>query len=103
MWIKRRFAYKNGRRLAVLRPLDPALALRLVAEARALPEAAQSDAFRAVITKQAYRFVGFLSSSSKPDVLDKYKRVVGTPEMGDSFVNEDDLATFVPVEEGEST
>lgn len=81
---KGKFVYRDGHRLAVVRPSDPDKALR---DARALLGARGAEAgaaFEALLWAQPFRYVGL--AGTKQELLDTAGIVVGKLEPGDSFV-----------------
>lgn len=85
----RKFAIKDGHRLAVLRPRDPALALALTAEWKA--RGGGREGFNKILTEQPYTYCGLLAAGGKK-ILDPAGMVVGAIKIGDSFISESDLA-----------
>ena len=73
---------KDGVRVAVLRPQDPAKAL---ARAREIQGTNDKAAFDAILTEQPYTFAGILGT--RGTVLDDDGNVIGSLVSGDSFAN----------------
>lgn len=87
--MKHPFLIKDGDKLAVMRPKDPQLALKLAYAALEIEDkVAQSEAFQNVLNAQPYSFVGLMSTAGKPDkkLLDEDGWAIGTVRPGDSFV-----------------
>lgn len=89
--MKYQFAMRDGDRIAVLRPDDPQLALRLAQEALdeqedKSPEERERQ-FQAILEAQPYRFVGCMATTGKPHpkLLDANGWPVGHVRPGDSF------------------
>ena len=83
---------KNGERMVVIRPHDPALAIRLAEEALREND---NEKFQAITQAQDYKFAGYLSESSPgtpPVIVDDHGRVVEAVQKGDSFVSESAIA-----------
>jgi hypothetical protein len=85
---------KYGKTLAVIRPLDPALALRLVSEIpEGTPHEEAEKRFDAILEAQPYRFIGLAAKPNgggppfilHPRTLDRIDCV----NPGDSFVDYD--------------
>jgi hypothetical protein len=69
--MKRPFLIKDGDKLAVMRPKDPQLALRLAQAAMEIEnDDAREKAFQDVLNAQPYTFVGLISTDGKPDKKD---------------------------------
>jgi hypothetical protein len=87
--VKHPFVIKDGDKLAVLRPKDPQLALKLAYAAMEIEDTdAQNKAFQEVLNAQPYSFVGLMSTVGKPDrkLLDEDGWAIGKVRPGDSFV-----------------
>jgi hypothetical protein len=87
--MKRPFLIKDGDKLAVMRPKDPQLALRLAQAAMEIEnDDAREKAFQDVLNAQPYTFVGLISTDGKPDkkLLDEDGWPIGRVKAGDSFV-----------------
>jgi len=86
--VKYPFAIQNGDKVAVLRPQDPQLALRLAYAALEIEDDAEREkAFQAVLSAQPYSFVGLMSTAGKPEkrLLDEDGWSIGSLRPGDSF------------------
>ena len=86
--MKHQFLIKDGGKLAVLRPKDPALALQLARAALEIEDdAAREKAFQEVLNAQPYSFVGLMSTAGKPEkkLLDEDGWAIGSLRPGDSF------------------
>ncbi len=87
---------KGGSKMAILRPLDPALALRMVDEIpNGLAHEEADKRFNAILDAQPYRFIGMAKKPAPGDqgagiILEPatLKRI-GTMQPGDSFVDYD--------------
>jgi hypothetical protein len=83
---------KDGHRLAVLRPVDPKVAERVLAEAEAQIGKGDQAAFDAILNDGENRiFVGVLGHGARaldPETLAD----LGPLQPGDSFIKYDDLA-----------
>lgn len=82
----------EGKALAIIRPLDPALALKLVDEIpKGIPHEEAERRFHAILETQPYRFMGLAARATgggAPAILDpKTLKRIGTIEPGDSFVD----------------
>lgn len=97
-----KFAYRDNARIAVLRPTNAKLALKIARKAKTQ---AQLDS---VFEKCGpYIFVGFLREqppgSKTVAVLDGVSgEVVDTMQPGDSLLHEDDLAKFKVLKKAEA-
>ena len=94
--MKGKFVQRNGGLVAVIRPADPALALRLTAEWKVRVESGayptaeeQEEAFREILEHQPYQFIGLQGKSDR--VLDKAGNRLGKIKPGDSFVSFEQL------------
>lgn len=76
------FLIKKGHRLAVLRPKDPALALRLTEEFKAT--GGSKKEFDRILKAQSYTFVGF--AGQKGVLLNEKGAALGRLEQGDSLI-----------------
>jgi len=90
------FAIKHGDKLAVLRPDDPQLALKLAYAASEIEdEEAGQKAFREILTSQPYTFVGLLAQAGRGGstvrLLDEAGWSIGSLRPGDSFVPYSDI------------
>jgi hypothetical protein len=86
--MKHPFLIKDGDKLAVLRPKDPQLALKLAYAAAEIEDDGEREkAFQAVLTAQPYSFVGLMSMAGKPEkkLLDEDGWSIGSLRPGDSF------------------
>jgi hypothetical protein len=86
--MKHQFLIKDGDKLAVLRPKDPQLALKLAYAAMEIADDAEREkAFHEVLNAQPYSFVGLMSTAGKPDkkLLDEDGWAIGSLRPGDSF------------------
>lgn len=93
--MKHPFLIKDGGKLAVLRPNDPQMALRILRDVQLIedPEA-QAVAFQEMLASQPYTFVGLASSVTKGGaarLLDEDGWAVGTVRPGDSFAPYGDI------------
>jgi hypothetical protein len=82
------FSIQNGDKVAVLRPKDPQLALKLAYAAVEIEDdIAREKAFQEVLNAQPYSFVGLMSTAGKPDkkLLDEDGWAIGSMRPGDSF------------------
>ena len=96
------FVYKNGSRLAVLRPTSEEEAKRSMSEALRIKKEADAGTlspeeverqFNEIIQGRQFVFVGFLGKR-KGTLLDKRGKTIGETKAGDSFVLESDLKKF---------
>lgn len=90
------FAIQNGDKVAVLRPKDPQLALKLAYEALEIADDAEREkAFQQVLHAQPYTFVGLMSTAGKPEkkLLDEDGWSIGSLRPGDSFAPYEDILT----------
>jgi hypothetical protein len=87
---------RNGKRMAIIRPLDPDLALRLVNEIpNGTPHEEAEKRFNAVLDAQPYKFIGMATKPQPGDLGPPYilhpqtgKRI-DRVQPGDSFVDYD--------------
>lgn len=86
-----KFVWKDGDRLAVLRPDDPELSIseakRIQSESEAgtlSPEEMERQ-FSAILQKQRFTYVGILGTKDA-EVLDDDGKKIGKCEPGDSFI-----------------
>ena len=99
----------DGKRMAIIRPLDPALALRLVSEiADGTPHEESIRRFDDILTAQPYRFIGLAAhpqGNSPPWILHpETRKRIGKVEPGDSFVDYDTMAQgFVKIDDPTKT
>lgn len=97
--MKRRFMMRDGKIMAVLRPQDPALAMKMADDCveadrkgTRTPEESES-AFAAILHAQPYTYVGIAEhpqhkSTSLPRLLDRDSREpIGHMQPGDSFAS----------------
>ncbi len=91
--------------MAVMRPRDPALALKLTREWQArvkkerLSEHEAQEAFNRILQAQDYMFVGINSPDGEPVLVSPDTgKVIGKLEPGDSFIPYEDLQKMVRVE-----
>ena len=95
----------TARRFAILRPEDPALALRLTEEWKAkhsdrnTARVPPQEEFNAILAAQKYTFVGFMSDDGKK-LVDENGVEVGELKVGDSLVGAEALAKFQNGEKG---
>lgn len=87
--MKHAFVYRNGERLAVVRPADPKMALELVRELQSV-QASQTEEqnqrrFNEILCSQPYTYVGLLSKTGGR-LLNKGGWSIGKMKPGDSFV-----------------
>jgi len=84
------FVLKNGKRLLVIRPRDPQLALKLAADA--LAQQYTQEQFDAMLAQQMYSVAGFpgRDAGKDPIVVDHAQRKIGVCAAGDSFVGMED-------------
>jgi hypothetical protein len=81
--VKAEHVIKNGRRVAVLRPLDGARAI-----ARAQEVAGDPQAFENMLSEQPYQYVGMLGRFKNGGVLvNEDGEILGELVTGDSFVD----------------
>jgi hypothetical protein len=80
---------EEGKRMIVIRPKDPHIALKL---AEIALEHNDSDLFQKMLLENEYTIVGFMwrSSQGKPHIVDKDATYVGEILPGDSFVTPSD-------------
>jgi hypothetical protein len=87
--MKHPFLIKDGDKLAVLRPKDPQLAMKLAYAAAEIEDDQEREkAFQAVLTAQPYSFVGLMAVTKpgKPGkLLDEGGWAIGSVRPGDSF------------------
>jgi hypothetical protein len=93
---------KDGRQMAVLRPISPEAAKLALDKAKQMVTEKSDDQerFNAILSEQGTMiFAGF--ASTKGRLLDpKTLEDIGPIEPGDSFVAVDDLHNFKPVPQG---
>ena len=87
-------ALKYGKKVAVIRPSDPAKALRIAEECLASKDSERFDNLPAEVGE--YTFVGYLAENGLK-VLDDRGKAVGTLKPGDSFVDPEGLTTVNPL------
>jgi len=75
------FIWKDGIRLAVVRPDDPEKAIQL---AREQIGAEDPTAFELILWSQPYRYIGILGT--KEQILDNGRKIIGNVQPGDSFM-----------------
>lgn len=84
---------KGGKQMAIIRPLDPALALRLVSEIpEGTPHEESKERFDRILDAQPYRFMGLASKPVEGMVWILHPQTLkrtGKVEPGDSFVDHD--------------
>jgi hypothetical protein len=80
---QKKFLVKDGHWLAVLRPVDPKLAIKL---AHDLIGKQAHEEFQEILTKQPYQFIGYASRKGI-DVLDGDGKVIDRLRVGDSFAH----------------
>lgn len=83
---QRKFLVKDGTWLAVFRPKDPELALKLAEDLIGTPYEEAKVPFDQILEKQPYQFVGY-ASRRKNVILDADGKVIGPLKTGDSFVS----------------
>jgi len=91
------FQKMYGKRVLVLRPQDPQLAIRLARECVEADEKGRTPeeseaAFQAILHAQPYTFIGYLGQAYKKivPVLDKDGKQIDEVRAGDSFGSEPD-------------
>ncbi len=87
--MKYRFQMRAGDKIAILRPDDPGLAIRLAREAMAIESAEESEkALDAILHAQMYSFAGLVATVGKPErkLLNESGWAIGTCKPGDSMV-----------------
>lgn len=85
---------KDGKPLAVLRPADPALALRLAESLIGKKGPEVDEAWGRILSAQPYKFVGWAAKPSavrtalgkRPQIVDENGNVIDELRVGDSFV-----------------
>lgn len=98
--MKHPFAIQNGDKVAVLRPEDPRLALKLTDAALEIEDDDEREkAFRAVLGAQPYSFVGLLSTVGKPEkkLLSEDGWAIGSVRLGDAGVSYAEIFAPEPV------
>lgn len=96
-----RVLVKDGRQMAVLRPVTPEAAQRALDEAKQMVAEKSDDQerFNAILSKQD-RMIFMGLASTKGRVLDpKTLEDIGPMEPGDSFIAADDLGAWKKVEQ----
>lgn len=79
------FVFKNGEPMRILRPRDAAAKVAGMAELHdGMPKAEADALFDRLLSEQEHQFVGFASKDGS--ILDRFGKVVGKLEPGDSFV-----------------
>lgn len=79
----RKFLVRAGELVAVVRPENPRLAMRLAQEAIDADDMAQ---FERILMQQKYTFLGY-AARDDGEILDGARRVIGTVADGDSLLN----------------
>lgn len=90
---------KDGKRMAILRPLDPTLALTMV---NAIPDGTPHEEaerlFNEILEAQPYRFVGIAAKATgdgPPAILHPVTlKPIGRVQAGDSFVDHDEMQRY---------
>jgi hypothetical protein len=80
---------KDGDKIAILRPDDPALAIKMAYATQEIEDDAERErAFKNILRAQPYAFVGLVSTVGKPDrkLLNEHGWAIGTCKPGDSMV-----------------
>jgi hypothetical protein len=85
---------RNGKEMAIIRPLDPALALRLVGEIpNGTPHEESKRAFDAILDAQPYRFIG-MATKGGYIIHPQTGARIGKLQPGDSFVDYDQMQKY---------
>jgi hypothetical protein len=80
---------KDGKKVAIIRPENPALALEMVKAIReGTPHKKAQRAFNRMLDAQPYKFMGY-AAKGEPHFLNEFGQVMGNVEPGDSFVDFD--------------
>lgn len=90
---------KDGVEMAVMRPKDPELAIKMAKEAVGLPFKEGQKAMNAILEAQPYTFVGLAADTGKmPTPLldpDDHEKIVGHVQPGDSMVSWPQIKPFL--------